>query len=364
MRDSTRTRAANGTGRNSGNLLAMLRSSIVSGKVAPGDFLPTVRQLSDDHGVSRGTAWRALKALVAEGLVAAQPRHGYRVLAHAGNPDRGTPLAYVLSEDNIISGWDVYYRTLSASIEEVAATRGWTLMRMISSAGKEEDLFGQLLAAKACGLILDTANVALLERAKRSGLPAVMVDAWRPGADFDAVVQDDFSGGQLAARHLVGKGCRRVAWFGPVSDSYHAYARFGGASSFLAGEGLKFSQVVDVDLEDPSLVDHARELLDESHRPAAVITLWRPVISAVVAAARELRLEIGRDFEMVGWMADEVYSEGYAPIFGDGPVPTAVTWSTVRMAELALARLAERRANPTVPTACMTVPASLRLAAK
>jgi DNA-binding LacI/PurR family transcriptional regulator len=350
----------NGTGRNSGSLLTLLRARIVSGKVSPGDFLPTVRQLSDEHSVSRGTAWRALKALVAEGLVAAQPRHGYRVLARAGDPDRGTPLAYVLSEDNIISGWDLYYRTLSASLEEVARERGWTLMRVITGRGREGELFDQLRAASACGLILDTSNSQLLARARESGLPAVMVDAWSPGADFDAVIQDDFGGGQVAATHLLEAGCLRIAWFGPLADSHHAYARYGGASSVLAGGGATFSDVAEASLEAPDLNARARKLLGGLRRPDGVIALWRPVAGAIVAAARELGLTIGKDFQMVGWTAQEVYHQGFVPIFEGGPVPPAVTWSTSRMARLALARLSERRQTPPLPTTRMIVSTEVR----
>ena len=66
-------------GRESAGLLAELRARIRSGKLPPGTFLPTVRKLSAAQGVAHGTAWRALKALEAEGLVEARPRRGYRV---------------------------------------------------------------------------------------------------------------------------------------------------------------------------------------------------------------------------------------------------------------------------------------------
>ncbi len=54
MSDSADTPTATGTGRNSAELLGLLRSRILAGKVAPGEFLPTVRQLGEEHGVSRG----------------------------------------------------------------------------------------------------------------------------------------------------------------------------------------------------------------------------------------------------------------------------------------------------------------------
>jgi len=361
MSDKVDTPTAAGTGRNSAELLGLLRSRILSGRVAPGEFLPTVRRLSEEHGVSRGTAWRALKALVAEGLVAAQPRHGYRVLARAADPDRGAPLAYVLSGENIVGGWDVYYRQLSEALERAARRRGWSLMRMITERGGEEDLFEQLSGARVCGLILDSVNTELLERARASGLPVVMVEVWRPGADFDAVVQDDFAGGQLAAEDLLAAGCRRIAWLGSVTGDHHARARYGGAAAALAAEGLSFSHVLDRDLGAPDLATRAREVLGASDRPDGVLALWRPMAAATITAARELGLSIGRDFRMVGWSSEAVYEQGFVPLFEGGPVPPTVVWSTRVMAETALARLAERRARPEVPAIRMTVPARLEI---
>ena len=359
MNDKADTRIATRTGRNSAGLLALLRTRILSGKVAPGEFLPTVRQLSEEHGVSRGTAWRALKGLVVEGLVAAQPRHGYRVLARAGDPALGTPVAYVLSQENIVGGWDFYYRQLTAALEGAAAVRGWSLMRMLTSVGAESELFEQLTATRACGLVLDSVNNILLDRARRTGLPAVMVDAWRPGADFDAVIQDDFGGGQLAVWHLLKAGCRRIAWFGSIGAGHHGRARYGGATAALAAEKMSFSHVVEADLDSPELAACAGEMLGGADRPDAVLALWRPVALALAAAARELGLEIGRDFQMVGWCSEEVYREGFLPIFEGGRVPPAVVWSAAAMAETALARLAERRARPGAPAVRMVVPARL-----
>lgn len=48
---------------------AGLRKAIAGGKVAPGDRLPTVRQIAGDLGVSLNTVARAYRQLEADGLV-------------------------------------------------------------------------------------------------------------------------------------------------------------------------------------------------------------------------------------------------------------------------------------------------------
>ena len=46
------------------------------GALAPGDRLPTVRQLAEDLGVAPGTVQRAYRELETEGVVESRGRHG------------------------------------------------------------------------------------------------------------------------------------------------------------------------------------------------------------------------------------------------------------------------------------------------
>jgi GntR family transcriptional regulator len=56
-----------------------LGEHIAAGRLAPGQQLPSERQLCDRFGISRVTARRALAALVADGLIEASPGKGWFV---------------------------------------------------------------------------------------------------------------------------------------------------------------------------------------------------------------------------------------------------------------------------------------------
>ncbi|GGF04886.1 GntR family transcriptional regulator [Mycetocola zhadangensis] len=58
-----------------------LRGMILTGRLAPGERLPTVRQLARDLGVAPGTAARAYKQLEAESFVQTRARGGTTVIA-------------------------------------------------------------------------------------------------------------------------------------------------------------------------------------------------------------------------------------------------------------------------------------------
>lgn len=60
-------------------VVAALREAIRSGELSEGDKLPSVRELANQHGVTPGTATRALSELRAEGLLVARQGAGVYV---------------------------------------------------------------------------------------------------------------------------------------------------------------------------------------------------------------------------------------------------------------------------------------------
>ncbi|MFI7102557.1 TetR/AcrR family transcriptional regulator C-terminal domain-containing protein [Streptomyces sp. NPDC050161] len=75
-------------------IVADIRRRIRDGELAPGDRIPSTRQLSKDWGVALATATKALTALRMEGLVETRPRAATLVAGHPApaRPKRRTPL--------------------------------------------------------------------------------------------------------------------------------------------------------------------------------------------------------------------------------------------------------------------------------
>jgi GntR family transcriptional regulator len=64
---------------------------IVSGTLAVGTKLPTIRQLASDLGVAKGTVAKAYELLVNDGAVSADGRHGTVVAKSATAADQAVP---------------------------------------------------------------------------------------------------------------------------------------------------------------------------------------------------------------------------------------------------------------------------------
>ncbi|HZE30519.1 MAG TPA: GntR family transcriptional regulator [Actinoallomurus sp.] len=84
-------------------IVAELRRRIADGELAPGDRVPSTRQITREWGVALATAAKALSALRREGLVSAKPRVGHVVSRPGPAPARrlGTP-DHELSRERIV----------------------------------------------------------------------------------------------------------------------------------------------------------------------------------------------------------------------------------------------------------------------
>ncbi len=347
--------------RSSGRLADLIREQILEGEYRAGNLLPSERVLAREHGMGSRTVRRALKILESEALVAAEDRRGYRVLSKAHDPEKGCPLAFVVSDPDV-EGEDQtgFYRLMLSELQRAAAKRGWSLLGVGRDGRTPGQIVDHLRAASAGGVVVDTLDPELLRALREAGMPAVAANAWRDDLDLDAVLQDSFTGGLLAAKHLAEKGHRRIAWVGleVVGDmSLHVIERFSGAVGGLARAGLSLPATLRVEVGEGTLAE-ARErvgkLLAISNRPTAVLALWQGLAAAVAAAASDAGLKIGRDLDVVGWRTEEE-----SPAVGDSGA--SVVWSVRELAEMCIIRLAQRRADPGLPVTKTRIPTQLRL---
>lgn len=77
-------------------LAERIRKDIRTGKLQPGDRLPSEQKIAETEGIARGTVRRAIEALAAEGLIISQSGFGHTVrrtiplVWRASDPERNT----------------------------------------------------------------------------------------------------------------------------------------------------------------------------------------------------------------------------------------------------------------------------------
>ena len=335
----------NGT---AGEVAREVRRAIAAGTYGRGDYLPSLRQLAAVSGVAYLTASRALKALEREGLVAAEPRKGYRVLRSGAKPGTARALFGFISGGDPIDAslWDETHKALLTGFQCAAGRYGLGILAMTHATQSPRELAQAILEAELAGVAMDSDSPEIIEALRAAEIPVALVDAFTYDVEVDGVVQDNFRGGFLAGEYLAKHGHREVAWFGHSSDTVHSRERLGGAilglqlggARLAAGFDLRVPEIASGIPTEESL-QAARVLLSTQGRPRAILALWQSGANALLRAAAELHLALGKDFDFVTWGIEENRQGIYEQRFGHGRIPPMVCWSAERMAELALSRL-------------------------
>jgi DNA-binding LacI/PurR family transcriptional regulator len=143
------------------------------------------------------------------------------------------------------------------------------------------------------------------ERLAERGLETVLIECHQPC--FSSVEIDDYAGGGMAARYLLNKGHRNLAFIGDIDPPDYAIrpvvARYEGFWDTLVEAGLSFpSEYV---RSSWYAQEHsrkaARQLLELPNPPSAIFAAADIQAIAVMKVARDMNLHIPRDLAVIGF---------------------------------------------------------------
>jgi DNA-binding transcriptional regulator YhcF (GntR family) len=190
-----------------GQIAAELRRRIETGDLAPGDRVPSTREITRQWGVAMATATKVLTELRREGMVRAVPGIGTVVSPRAANPDRPLRTARPATAA----------RTGSRS-DPSAGQTALTLERIVAAAVTVADAEG--LAAVSMRRVAAKLNVATMSLyrhvADKDDLLTRMMDSVMAKHPLPADLPEGWRDGiELAARQLWAL-FRRHPWLAPA----------------------------------------------------------------------------------------------------------------------------------------------------
>lgn len=347
-------------GRNAEQILKKIKTSIINTDIKPGTLLPSVREYSVEFKTSTNTIWRALKVLEQEGWILGENRKGYRLVDRTTLIDTRS-FCYVMTQENIMSlnsDKRVYAYILNA-FKKNALEKNLNFYNLIMGENEEAQIQTQLENSKCAGFIIDNLSPKLMDWATTSELSCLLIDDWQDEITADTVVQDDFSGGSLAANYLIKQNCKRIAWIGTNQKNHHSISRYGGACSVAHTHGQRFSAELNFLPRSDEMDQAIYQLLSSRIPPDGILALWLPIAESVVKIARQLNLIIGEDFKMVGWCLNEMLEEAYTCNFPAETPPPVITWSAKDMADITLSKLQHNTQRENNVTSKTNVPVKL-----
>jgi LacI family transcriptional regulator len=276
--------------------------------------------------VSEASRGRVREAIEALGFVRNEPA---RQLRTGGS----RTLAYV-----VLDASNPFFTDVAAGVEEVAADAGVAVYLCNSRESAErESYYLEVLGEQRVKGVLVTpvgSDTAALDALANRQVPLVLVDREDPDGRYCSVAVDDVLGGEIALRHLVDSGHRRVAFVGGPLAIGQVRDRLTGARRAVeaAPDPVELT-VLETDALNVGEGRRAAQRLlgiDAEHRPSAAFCVNDLLALGVLQEMTQTGVRVPEQLAIVGY-DDIVFAEA-----------AAVPLSSVRQPRHQLGRTAAR----------------------
>ena len=228
------------------------------------------------------------------------------------------------------------------AVEDVARVNGYTvLICNADETGQNEEAALQLfIERKVSGVIHCSAgaNLELLRVLQNKSIPLIDLDRRSGLENVDTVVLDNHLGAEIATRHLIGLGHRRIAMISGPMHLSNARSRVEGFRKTLRAAGIPVAReyLEFGDFRQRSGEEAAQRLLSLRHPPTAVFVANNEMMAgALLAIRRQKRLKVPRNLSLIG------FDDARWAQFADPPL-TVVSQPTEAMGEKAAELLLQR----------------------
>lgn len=205
-------------------LMEELKEDIISGKLKPGDKLPSENELSASCHVSRHTVRKALSILEQEGFVEAEHGRGTFVSRKAGNRKGSGNIAVVTTYLS-----DYIFPRLISGIDRVMTANGYSIIlkNTGNSRVRESKCLEEILEKDVDGLIIEPSKSEIIcghknlyDKLDFYQIPYVFIQGYYAQMkNKPHILMDDCRGGYLVTKYLIDLGHRHIVGIFKADDS-------------------------------------------------------------------------------------------------------------------------------------------------
>ena len=201
-----------------------------------------------------------------------------------------------------------FFTELMNSVEEQLEAAGWSLLlaKTSESMSRQDKVLKAMLEYGVDGLLLCPApgtQVKDLSQIIASGMPFAVFTRPIEGAPADYVGADNFYGSKLATEYLIGRGHKRIAFVGGLSDSATRKERYLGYSKAIKDARLSLRREFNV-TGDTSLdggYKGIKKLLSTADPPTAAVCFNDVVAFGAILGLWAAHITPGKDFAVTGF---------------------------------------------------------------
>jgi LacI family transcriptional regulator len=274
--------------------------------------MPSIREVAEQAGVSLGTVSNVLNRpeVVAEAtrlrVQAVIEQLGFvrNGSAHQLRAGRSNHLGLV-----VLDVTNPFFTEVARGVEDAANEAGYVVILCNSDSSQEKEgrYLHMLQEQRTAGVLITPVqnDVAYLQHLRQRDIAIVLLDRPSRARDLCSVAIDDALGGELAMRHLLELGHRRIAFVsGPLSIRQYAERRR-GARRAIKMAGLDPNEVLSeilIAAQNASSGEQCVEtLLARPARPGAVFCANDLLALGVMRGLGQRGIKIPDDIALVGY---------------------------------------------------------------
>lgn len=240
-----------------------------------------------------------------------------------------------------------FFGILAHEVEQALSAQGYRALICSTDEdpAREADYVAALMAQRVDGVLAVsvTDESRAFRRLIMAGVPVVGLDRALPGIAADVVKADHAAGLRIAAEHVLALGHRRIAILGAPGHSAPIQERLAGARAALAAAGVEPVAVrIGAVHRFETCRDLALDLLDQGHRPTAILGTTDIAAIGAIHACVQRGLSVPDDMSITGF--DDLPAARYVM-----PQLTTVAHPYRAIARHAVAVLLARIAGETPP---------------
>ncbi|WP_345751124.1 LacI family DNA-binding transcriptional regulator [Microbacterium rhizophilus] len=248
----------------------------------------------------------------------------------------------------VLDARNPFFTDVARGADDEAALHGLSVLIGNSDEHPERELrlVSHFEEQRAHGLLISPIgdDVARLREIRERGIPVVLVDRTVAGSGFSSVAVDDVHGGELAARHLLDAGRRRIAYVGGPAGLRQVADRAEGARRAVAavdGASLDLAAVASLTVAEGRTAGERLAALPAAERPDAVFAANDLIALGVLQALALAGVSVPGDVALIGYDDIDFAAAATVPL-------SSIRQPSRRMGATALSILVEEAADPSL----------------
>ena len=290
-------------------MMEELKEKIISGRIQPGEKLPSENQFTVQYSLSRHTVRKALSLLEQEGYIEACHGKGTFCSEKMRHMKKSRNIAVVTT---YIS--DYIFPRLIQGMDNVLSEQGYSIIlkNTGNSRQKEAKCLEELFQKDIDGLIIEPSksqlscrHPGLYENLEKYQIPYIFIQGiYTEMKDKPHILMDDARGGYLVTKYLLEQGHRRITGFFKADD-IQGIQRHKGYVRALQEAGIPYDPdlVVWFHTEDrrskPSMM--VKEMVKTGSLPHGIVCYNDQIAVQVIESLEDCGLQVPKDISVTGY---------------------------------------------------------------